>query len=64
MSNLYNSWAMYTAKALIQQAPFSELVQFIDAPAFERGDLYYIQKLALALQANGGQTQNFFTGDE
>lgn len=64
MSNLYNSWAMFTAKALIQQAPFSELAQYIDAPAFERGDLYYIQKLALALQANGGQAQSFFTGGD
>lgn len=64
MSNLYNSWAMFTAKALIQQAPFDELVQFVDAPAFERGDLYYIQKLALALRADGGMAVNFFTPDD
>jgi hypothetical protein len=64
MSNLYNSWAMFTAKALIQQAPFDELVQFVDAPAFERGDLYYIQKLALALRADGGTAENFFTPDD
>ena len=55
---------MYTAKALIQQAPFDELVQFVDAPAFERGDLYYIQKLALVLRADGGMAENFFTPDD
>ena len=64
MSNLYNSWAMFTAKALIQQATYLELVQYIDAPAFERGDLYYIQKLALALQADGGQAQSFLTVED
>lgn len=64
MSNLYNSWALFSAKALIQQATFDDLAQYIDAPAFERGDLYYIQKLALVLNASGGQADNFFTNGD
>jgi hypothetical protein len=56
LSNLYNAWGMYLAKALIQDAPYAELAQYIDAPAFERGDLYYIHKLVLALQADGAST--------
>ncbi len=53
MSNLYNSWAMFTAKALIQDLPYQELARYIDVPAFERGDLYYILKLVMTLEAPG-----------
>jgi outer membrane protein assembly factor BamB len=53
MSNLYNSWAMFLAQAMIMDSPYEELARFIDVPAFERGDLYYIQKLVLALEAPG-----------
>lgn len=53
MSNLYNSWAMYLAKAMILDASYEDLTRYLDVPAFERGDLYYIQKLVLALEAPG-----------
>jgi hypothetical protein len=53
MSNLYNSWAMFQAQALILDKPYAELARYVDVPAFERGDLYYIQKLVLTLNAPG-----------
>lgn len=48
---LYDYAALFAAKALIQNAPRSELVKYLDVPAFARGDLFYIQNLVLALQA-------------
>lgn len=48
---LYDYTALYAAKAMIQNAPRSELVKYLDVPAFARGDLFYIQNLVLALQA-------------
>jgi hypothetical protein len=49
--HLYDRWALFQAKARILKEPFSELVKYIDAPAFEQGDLYYIQNLVAALEA-------------
>jgi hypothetical protein len=57
MSNLYNSWAMFQAQALILDLPYNELTRYLDVPAFERGDLYYIQKLVLTLEAPGSNVQ-------
>lgn len=48
---LYDSPAMFQAKAWILKQPFSELVKWLDAPAFEKGDLFYIQNLVAALSA-------------
>jgi outer membrane protein assembly factor BamB len=48
---LYDYPALFQAKALILQEPFDELVKWIDVPAFERGDLFYIQNLIAALEA-------------
>ncbi|MEM7332429.1 MAG: PQQ-binding-like beta-propeller repeat protein [Chloroflexota bacterium] len=50
--HLYDVNAIFQAKALIQDAPHSELGQYIDVPAFPVGDLYYILNLAAALEAN------------
>lgn len=46
---LYDSHSMFMAKALILQEPTEELEKYLDVPAFERGDLFYIQKLVAAL---------------
>jgi hypothetical protein len=50
-ANLYNNWALFQAKAHIQNLPQSELVRYLDVPAFERGDLFYIQNLVTAIEA-------------
>lgn len=49
--HLYDRWALFQAKARILKEPFSTLVKYIDAPAFEQGDLFYIQNLVAALEA-------------
>lgn len=48
---LYDYSALFQAKALILQEPFDELVKWIDVPAFERGDLFYIRNLIAAIEA-------------
>ena len=52
MSPLYNSPAMFHAKAYILKEEQAELVKYLDVPAFERGDLFYIQNLVAALSAS------------
>ncbi len=52
MSNLYNYYALFQAKAHILGESQSELIKYLDVPAFQRGDLYYIQNLVTALEAN------------
>jgi hypothetical protein len=52
LQHLYDSPAIFQAKAYILKQPYSELVKWIDAPNFYRGDLFYIQNLVAALGAN------------
>ncbi len=47
----YDYNALFQAKALILNEPYEELVKYIDVPAFERGDLFYIQNLVTAIEA-------------
>jgi hypothetical protein len=42
---------MLQAKAWILDETQDELYLYIDAPAFERGDLFYIQKLVGIIEA-------------
>jgi hypothetical protein len=49
---LYDYPALFQAKAYILQQPYNELVKWLDAPAFFRGDLFYIQNLVAALEAS------------
>jgi outer membrane protein assembly factor BamB len=49
---LYDYPALFQAKAYILKQPYSELVKWLDVPAFYRGDLFYIQNLVAALSAN------------
>jgi hypothetical protein len=49
--HLYDSPALFQAKAYILKEPYTELVKWLDVPAFARGDLFYIQNLVAALSA-------------
>lgn len=49
--NLYDYPAMFQAKAYILNDDRAELTKYLDAPAFRVGDLFYIQNLVAALQA-------------
>ena len=51
MQNLYDYHGMFLAKAYILQESPDQLTKYLDAPAFYRGDLFYIQNLTAALQA-------------
>jgi outer membrane protein assembly factor BamB len=48
---LYDYPALFQAKAYILNQPYAELVKWLDVPAFYKGDLFYIQNLVAALQA-------------
>jgi outer membrane protein assembly factor BamB len=49
---LYDSPALFQAKAYILKQPYPELAKWLDAPAFYQGDLFYIQNLVAALNAS------------
>jgi outer membrane protein assembly factor BamB len=51
MSNLYNYQALFLAKAYILKEPREELVKYLDVPAFQVGDLHYIQNIIAAIEA-------------
>jgi outer membrane protein assembly factor BamB len=55
MSPLYNYPAMFQAKAYILQDDQQELYKYLDVPAFERGDLFYIQNLIALIEAATSQ---------
>lgn len=48
---IYDTIALFNAKAMILGASRGELTQYLDVPGVPVGDLYYIQKLILALEA-------------
>jgi outer membrane protein assembly factor BamB len=50
--HLYDYPALFQAKAYILKQPYSELVKWLDVPAFYQGDLFYIQNLVAALEAD------------
>jgi hypothetical protein len=56
LQHLYDSPSIFQAKAWIQGQSYEELSKYLDAPAFDRGDLFYIQNLVATIQApsNGG----------
>jgi hypothetical protein len=43
---------MFQAKAWILKEPRDELVKYLDVPGFPRGDLFYIQNLVAAIEAD------------
>jgi hypothetical protein len=48
---LFDYHALFQAKALIMREPYTELVKYLDVPAFNCGDLYYIENLCALLEA-------------
>jgi outer membrane protein assembly factor BamB len=50
-STLYNYPALFQAKAFILKSPQAELSKYLDVPAFEQGDLFYLQNLVAAIEA-------------
>ena len=50
--NLYDYPALFQAKAWIQKLPRGELAKWLDVPAFEKGDLFYIQNLVTLISAS------------
>jgi outer membrane protein assembly factor BamB len=50
-SVLFDYHALFQAKALILREPYTELVKYLDVPAFYCGDLYYIENLCALLEA-------------
>lgn len=51
MANLYDSTALFHAKAYILGASRQELSKYLDVPAFQVGDLFYINNLVTILEA-------------
>jgi hypothetical protein len=50
---LYDSFAIFQAKAEIQGESRDELAKYLDVPAFQVGDLFYIEKLIYLIEAEG-----------
>ncbi len=53
---LYDRHALFQARAYILKQSYEELTKYLDAPAFWRGDLFYIQNLVAALTVEGNPT--------
>lgn len=51
---LYDLHALFLAKSLILKEPRPELVKYLDVPAFEKGDIFYILNLIAAIEAPAG----------
>ncbi|MCL5411308.1 MAG: PQQ-binding-like beta-propeller repeat protein [Patescibacteria group bacterium] len=51
ISPLYNVISNFQAKAMILEGSRESLEKYLDVPAFERGDLFYIQNLTSVLTA-------------
>ena len=49
--HLYDYNSLFLAKAYILKESSEELTKYLDVPAFERGDLLYIQNLVAAIEA-------------
>jgi hypothetical protein len=48
---LWDYHTLFQAKAMVLKEPYEELAQYLDVPAFYRGDLYYVDNLCAALDA-------------
>ena len=51
LTPLYDTQALFLAKSWILEEPGTELEQYLDVPAFARGDLFYLQKLVATINA-------------
>lgn len=50
-NHAYDYYTIFQAKALILEEPRGELVKYLDVPAFQVGDFFYIQNLIALLEA-------------
>jgi hypothetical protein len=50
-ATLYDYHAMFQAKAMILQESWEDLAKYLDVPAVEIGDLFYIDNLCAILEA-------------
>ena len=51
MQSLYDYPALFQAKAWIQNESRENLYKYLDTPAFQRGDLFFIQNLVATIEA-------------
>jgi outer membrane protein assembly factor BamB len=51
LEHLFDYQAIFQAKAYILKESRQELTKYLDVPAFDKGDLFYIQNLVAAIQA-------------
>jgi hypothetical protein len=51
LQHLFDNPSIFQAKAYILKESRDELTKYLDVPAFERGDLFYIQNLIAAIEA-------------
>ncbi|PIR43764.1 hypothetical protein COV24_00805 [candidate division WWE3 bacterium CG10_big_fil_rev_8_21_14_0_10_32_10] len=58
---VYDYHSLFQAKAQILKEPYENLVKYLDVPAVERGDLFYIDNLVSLLEAPTSNTPP--TGD-
>jgi outer membrane protein assembly factor BamB len=54
MAPLHHYHGLFQAKALILRQPYPELEIYLDVPAFEVGDLFYIDNLVATIEADRG----------
>jgi hypothetical protein len=52
LQHLFDYPAIFQAKAYILKESRQELSKYLDVPAFEKGDLFYIQNLIATIQAS------------
>jgi hypothetical protein len=50
-THLYDYYAIFQARALILRQPRGELLKYLDVPAFQVGDLFYIENLIRVIEA-------------
>jgi hypothetical protein len=56
-------YGLFQAKAYILKQPYEELVKYLDVPAFERGDLFYINNLVATIEASTTTNSSDISGD-
>lgn len=47
------AWALFLAESYVLDAPFETLAKHVDVPTTRFGDLYYMHKLAIAIELSG-----------
>jgi hypothetical protein len=61
MQPLYDYHSIFQAKALILKQSREELTKYLDVPAFQTGDLFYIDNLISAIEAPSSSNSDYRT---